>query len=85
MVGDAVALGHDVDETFAGLPEVARGLRDAIENGEVWVSGPQTVGANTASPHLPARTYVFTALPLYDGGDASGIAVFAQDVSGRRA
>ncbi len=85
LVGDAVAPGHDVDETFAGLPEVARGLRGAIESGEVWVSGPQKVGANATSPNLPARTYIFTALPLYDGGDASGIAVFAQDVSGRRA
>ena len=84
MVGDAVAVGHDVDVTFAGLPEVARGLRGAIESGEVWVSGPQMLGANATSPNLPARTYVFTALPLYDGGDASGIAVFAQDVSGRR-
>ena len=58
-------VGHDVDETFAGLPEVARGLRGAIENGEVWVSGPQRLGANarrptcrpapTSSPRSPLR------------------------------
>jgi two-component system CheB/CheR fusion protein len=80
MIGGAAALGNDVDQTFVGLPEVARGLREAVANGEVWVSGPQTVGA-AESTQSSARTYVFTALPLYDAGDAAGVAVFAQDVT----
>ena len=63
-----------------GAPEVADGLRRAVAKGEVWVSGPQAV-VHAGSAKSPARTYVFTALPLYDDGDASGVAVFAQDVT----
>jgi hypothetical protein len=70
-----------VDQTFADFPDVARGLRGAIASGEVWVSGPPT-GIARAGSAPGAALYVFTALPLYDGAEASGVAVFAQDVSG---
>jgi two-component system CheB/CheR fusion protein len=81
MVGGAAALGNDVDHTFAAVPEVARGLREAVANGEMWVSGPQSL-EDIAATRSPPRLYVFTALPLFDGGDAAGVAVFAQDMTG---
>ena len=77
IVGGAAEEGQRFEDALAGLPEVLRGVKDAVANDAAWTSGPQSVAVAGG----PARTLLFTAMPLHDAGKPAGVAVYAADVT----
>jgi two-component system CheB/CheR fusion protein len=81
IAGRGARLGRGIDEAFAGLADVAKGVREALSGNAAWMSEPTSAPAGTGRSR--ARVYVFTALPIQDEGRAAGAAVYAEDVTER--
>jgi two-component system CheB/CheR fusion protein len=83
LAGNSATPGQPLEVALATLPDVARGVREALENDSPWISEAHRAAAAGSAPGT-ARTYLFTAVPLRDGGRPAGVALYAHDVTSLR-
>jgi len=80
LAAGAAAEGQPLDEALASVPEVARGVREALDKDAAWTSSPTAVAKGAGC----SGRCVFIARPLHEAGLAAGVVVYVSDFEDAR-